>query len=384
MNEELEKLRELTKTITRNGYLSNQTQAWQYAFDSVNELVCITNLNFQIKFINKPLSKKFNIDPSDCINKKINTIITKELFPEICCKEKEIDPEPTLHYEAIYIEEYSSWYERSRHLITSNSGKLIGYTFMLSDITIRKVAEDNLIESERQYKKLFNNMDSGVALHEVIYDEGGNPIDYMFVKVNPAFEVLTGLKEKDIIGKVVTKVLPDLEQQWFDMYFEVTKTGKTATFVQEATEIDKVYSGTAFRVHPDQFACVFSDITEQKKLDAALKRSRDLLGEILDVIPDIITAQDANGVITNVNKTAKEFFKLTSEDIGKIKCYQLIGRTDPCIECQTAICKIEKNITIKERYIEELNGWFDCRSYPILDSKGNIIRIIEHLRKLDK
>ena len=282
MNKELEKLRKLTETITKNGYLSNQTQSWQYAFDSVNELVCITNLDFQIKFINKPLSKKFDINPSDCINKKINTIITGGLFPEICCSKEEINPEPTLHYDALYLKEFNSWYDRSRHLITSNSGKLIGYTFMLSDITIRKLTEDSLRESEEQYKKLFNNMHSGVAIHEVIYDDdGNNPIDYMFIKVNPAFETLTGLKEKNIIGKAVTEVLPDLEQQWFDMYFEVIKTGKTVTFVQEASEIGKVYSGTAFRIHNNQFACVFYDITEQKKLEVTLKNNQDLLIGIL-------------------------------------------------------------------------------------------------------
>ena len=53
MTDDLEKLRQLTQTLTRNGYLSDQTKAWQYAFDSVKELVCITNPSFEIKFINK-------------------------------------------------------------------------------------------------------------------------------------------------------------------------------------------------------------------------------------------------------------------------------------------------------------------------------------------
>ena len=45
---------------------------------------------------------------------------------------------------------------------------------------------------KEQYKSLFNKMINGFALHEIITDNHGNPIDYRFLDVNPAFETLTG------------------------------------------------------------------------------------------------------------------------------------------------------------------------------------------------
>ena len=52
LNDDLMKLKELTRTLTSNGYLTDQAAAWVYAFNSVSDLVCTTNTSFQIKFLN--------------------------------------------------------------------------------------------------------------------------------------------------------------------------------------------------------------------------------------------------------------------------------------------------------------------------------------------
>ena len=56
-------------------------------------------------------------------------------------------------------------------------------------------------ESETRYRSLFDNMAEGFALHEIITDADGNPSDYRFLEVNPAFENLTGLRREAAVGK---------------------------------------------------------------------------------------------------------------------------------------------------------------------------------------
>lgn len=58
---------------------------------------------------------------------------------------------------------------------------------------------------------LFNTSEAGIALHEIIWNEEDVPVDYRFLEINPAFEKITGLSAKDIIGKRVTEVLPGVE-----------------------------------------------------------------------------------------------------------------------------------------------------------------------------
>ena len=78
-----------------------------------------------------------------------------------------------------------------------------------------------LRESERKYRMLFENMMAGFALHEMIYDQQGRPLDYRYLEVNPAFERLTGIPGKALLGKTVKEVMPGTEQYWIDVFGKV-------------------------------------------------------------------------------------------------------------------------------------------------------------------
>ena len=56
-------------------------------------------------------------------------------------------------------------------------------------------------------------MTEGFALHEIILDKKGNPVDYRFLEINPAFEALTGLKATEVVNKTVLEVLPGIGLQ---------------------------------------------------------------------------------------------------------------------------------------------------------------------------
>ena len=79
------------------------------------------------------------------------------------------------------------------------------------DITAQRRAEQN-------YQMLFREMLTGFALHEIICDEKGDPADYRFLAVNPAFERITGLKATDIVGRTVLEVLPGTERNWIETF----------------------------------------------------------------------------------------------------------------------------------------------------------------------
>ena len=131
-------------------------------------------------------------------------------------------------------------------------------------------AKEALRESEERYRLLFNKTFSGFALHEVIFDEDGNPCDYRFLEVNPAFERLTGLSSEEIIGKTVLEVLPGTESYWIDAFGKVALSGKAVQFENYSKELDRYYEVSAFRPKRGQFAVTFMDATERKKAEEAL------------------------------------------------------------------------------------------------------------------
>ncbi len=121
-----------------------------------------------------------------------------------------------------------------------------------------------LVESEAQYADLFYHMVEGLALHEMIFDEKGHPVDYRFLKVNSAFERLTGLKAEEIVSKRAKEVLPDLEPFLIETYGQVVQRGESVTFEHYSGSLKRYYQVTAYSHRPGQFATIFEDITTRK------------------------------------------------------------------------------------------------------------------------
>lgn len=139
------------------------------------------------------------------------------------------------------------------------------------DLAEQKQAEQALRESEENYRTLFQEMLDGFALHEIICDAQGKPVNYRFLSVNPAFERLTGLKASAIVGKTVLDILPHIEPHWIETYGQVALTGRPATFENYSGELQKHFMVTAFRPAPNQFACIFVDLTERTLAEERLK-----------------------------------------------------------------------------------------------------------------
>ncbi|MBI9084464.1 MAG: PAS domain S-box protein [Desulfobacterales bacterium] len=177
----------------------------------------------------------------------------------------------------------------------------------LRDITDRR-------QAERQYQMLFQEMLDGFALHEIICNAAGQPVDYRFLAVNPAFEKMTGLKADQVLNRTVLDVLSSTERHWIEIYGKVALSGEPAFFENYAAAIGKHFQVTAFRPAPNQFACIFADITERKNAEEALKESK----LFLDNMSDIAYRADEKGNLVWMNSAGERVTGFSRDDlIGK-------------------------------------------------------------------
>jgi PAS domain S-box-containing protein len=139
------------------------------------------------------------------------------------------------------------------------------------DETGHRRDEAALRASEERYHSLFDKMNEGFALHEIICDKKGVPVDYRFLEINPAFEELTGLKRKAVIGRRQKELLPGDSPRWVKMYGEVALTGKPVQFENYSPVLKRHYSVIAFSPAPGQFAVLFTDVSEQRRREAELR-----------------------------------------------------------------------------------------------------------------
>jgi len=164
------------------------------------------------------------------------------------------------------------------HLLTSkvplrdSSRDIVGVLGTYHDITAMRRAQQD-------YRMLFREMFDGFALHEIIRDAAGNPIDYRFIAVNPAFERMTGLSAEAIVGCRVQEILPGIGHYWIETYGKVVSTGEAVLFENYSHEMDKYFRVAAFRPASNQFACIFADISAQRRAEVEQRRLREQLNQ---------------------------------------------------------------------------------------------------------
>jgi PAS domain S-box-containing protein len=182
------------------------------------------------------------------------------------------------------------------------------------DLTERKRAEEALRESERKYRLLFDEMLSGLAVHEIICDPAGKPIDYRFLSVNAAFEKMTGLDASTIIGKTVLEVLPNTESSWIERYGQVALGRTPIQFESASGGIGKYFEVRAFSPEPGKFAALFNDITERKLAEDALRESEERYRNIFNHSIEGIYQTTPEGRYRTVNPAFARMFGYESPE----------------------------------------------------------------------
>jgi PAS domain S-box-containing protein len=131
---------------------------------------------------------------------------------------------------------------------------------------------EQLASSESQYRQLFDEMQNGFALHEVICSASGEPVDYRFLQVNRAFEAMTGLSSENAVGRTLRELLPDVGPLWIERLGKVALTGEPDRFEGQLRDLGKYFELNAYSTAPGRFAVVFSDVTAQRLAETELKR----------------------------------------------------------------------------------------------------------------
>jgi PAS domain S-box-containing protein len=149
----------------------------------------------------------------------------------------------------------------------------------LTDITERKAAEVALRAGEARYRSLFENMAEGVALHELVIDDAGTPVDYRILAVNPAFVAQTGLRAEQVCGKLATEAYGTDRAPYLEEYARATLTGELVRFQVRFEPLGRDFDITAVKHVDGGFATLFEDVTERKAAEAEIRRLNEELEE---------------------------------------------------------------------------------------------------------
>jgi PAS domain S-box-containing protein len=180
----------------------------------------------------------------------------------------------------------------------------------------REQVEANLRQSEAKYRSLFESIDEGYALCQLIYDGTGKAIDLRLLEVNPAFERLTGLA--DVVGKTATEINPNLAAVWIEIFGNVVQTGKPAHFEHYIERVDYWFDVHASRFDGDthQIVIIFNNITERKQAEETLAADLQDTKLLHNLSAQLVPQDDIQTLYQEIVATA---IALTRADAGSIQ-----------------------------------------------------------------
>jgi signal transduction histidine kinase/PAS domain-containing protein len=144
----------------------------------------------------------------------------------------------------------------------------------------RREAAEELGRSEARFHDLFQNMTHGCARSRMVFVDG-EPCDFTFQSVNPAFERITGLK--NVEGCNINDVFPalrELNPEIFQKYGRVASTGEPAHFEMYSVGIDTWLSISVYCPAPGEFVTILENIHERKLAEEALRSSEEKLRHV--------------------------------------------------------------------------------------------------------
>jgi PAS domain S-box-containing protein len=187
------------------------------------------------------------------------------------------------------------------------------------DISERYRVERALQESERKFRSLFDSMQEGMALHQLVFSPAGKPVDYRILDVNPAFESFIGITRADALNRLATDLYAVPAPPYLVEYARVAESGQATVFETYFPPMDKHFRIIAFSPGPTLFATVFEDISERKRVEEQLKNQLDELQRWQDVMLDREDrVQELKGEINELCRRAGESARYPSQENSSV------------------------------------------------------------------
>lgn len=242
----------------------------------VTDAVVAIDDDRRVIYLNAAAEKQYGTTSSDALGRPISELFnTRWLHPD----------HETLAMQALQTEGHwlgelvhekrsgeSIHVESSVSRMIGKEGSPSGLLSVIRDVTSRRANEDARRESDERYRTLFESIDEGFCVVQMLFDSEDRPFDYRFLEVSPSFAKQTGLEA--VCGRTMLELVPNHEPHWFEMYGKVARDGEAVRFIDRADALDRWYDVYAFRFGEPanrQVAVLFNDITHRKRAEEALR-----------------------------------------------------------------------------------------------------------------
>lgn len=203
-----------------------------------------------------------------------------------------------------------------QQLRASNQQLLAGEQQMRASNQQLMASEQALRDSESRYRSLFSGMSEGVALHRLVCDEHGTPLNYEILAVNSQYEAILGIREEQVRGKLATAAYGTDTVPYLAEFAGVAQSGIPLRFETYFPPMKKYFDISVAPLEKNGFATIFTDITEKKRDEEKIRMNEARLGILWE-----LSQYRAENMQDLLDYALEKALQLTGSAIGYIYHY---------------------------------------------------------------
>ncbi|MDL2243999.1 GAF domain-containing protein [Parabacteroides sp. OttesenSCG-928-J18] len=236
------------------------------------------------------------------------------------------------------------------------------------------------IQEDKEYlQNLYQHMPIGFLPTELVYDEEGTPVDFVYTNANKEIERITGRKAEEIVGLKgsQSRAFADLPH-----LVEVVNTDKHIELDYPMPDIEKHCRVIKFSLKKDEVISLVLDVTDIEKAHKALEDNEKLLRSVYDSLPIGFELFDKDGYLIQNNEKALEILGLDKS--GPTEGFNIFMHPMIPLEEQKKVKRGEV-VDFKIKYdLNQLRSVYDAdftempmqdltvKMAPVMDDQGQI------------
>ncbi len=267
------------------------------------------------------------------------------------------------------------WYNT---ILTDESGKIAGTLSSGEDVTEQRKTEEALRESEHTFRSIIEASPMAFHLYELAAENR-----LVFTGYNDAANRILGIDNRQFLGLTLEDVFPATSGSVFtDHCLTAATEGKiwySEHMEYEDDRIQGVFEVYVFQMSPGRIAVMFTDISERKLMELALRKSEENYRLLVENQNDLVIKVDPEGRFQFVSPSYCELFGKTEDELLGSRFIPLVHEED-------------REMTL--RMMEELYGpphtcylehramtrygwkWLAWSDRSVLDDHGNVVAIV--------
>jgi two-component system sensor histidine kinase/response regulator len=251
----------IEKLLDTEAKISNAKKTWETIFDAVNDLIILTDPQNTIIRCNRATIEALNTSFKELLGQEFNTVFS-------CTDGSSPQIETNLQFKNI-----PGWFTMSSFSVALVDNQQ-ATVFIIRDISIEHAANNEIIRQKEFFEALVKNSPVAIVIMNM---------ESSIISCNPAFEVLYGYQQEEVIGKNLDLLISknaDFEEA--DKYSRNVAQGKTVhgygqRIRKDGSQVDVEIFGVPVIVDGKGYGIlgIYHDVTEilQARRDAEAVKS---------------------------------------------------------------------------------------------------------------